>query len=248
MTLGKSMTFQHRISIVLLSFISVGCLSGGSEAKRLRAAEFFAKKEVVALAEAASAGDRVTLTRLVGAGADVNTQGVDGMSPLLWALIKQSKPGFTFLLEHGANPNLLVKDGASVMWFAAMHEDPTFLRLALEYKGNPNLVNPFRAQTPIYESVMNLREQNIALFIEWKADLDFRDRTGSTPMMTAASLNRFDYVYAMLIGGADPSIKNNWGNTIGYFLRRGNMDPKHELFRWRAKVIALLKERGVSLD
>jgi ankyrin repeat protein len=246
------MTFRPHILLLSLAFLAVSSSFKAADAterlRRMRASDFFSQKEVAALAEAASNGDRNALTRLVQEGVDVNTQGMDGMSPLLWALLKRSKSGFAFLLGEGADPNLLAKEGTSVMWFAAMHEDPGFLRLALEHKGNPNLVNPVRAKTPIYESIMNLREKNVALLIEWKANLNFRDKTGSTPMMLAANLNRFDYVHAMLMAGADPSIKNNWGYTITDVLSRHNMDTKHELFKWRAKVIELLKERGVALD
>ena len=67
-------------------------------------------------------------------------------------------------------------------------------------------------------------------------------------MMDAASVNQYHIVYALLQAGADPTVKNNWGNTLTYFTQRGNRDPKHELYQWREKVKALLKERGMAVE
>ena len=67
-------------------------------------------------------------------------------------------------------------------------------------------------------------------------------------MIRAAGVNRYDFVYAFLKAGADPLIEDNWGYTITYPLRKNTISPKHELYQWRAKVIELLKEKGVKVD
>ena len=67
-------------------------------------------------------------------------------------------------------------------------------------------------------------------------------------MMRAANLNCYDIVYEMLKSGADPSVKDNWGNTLVYFITDHSFDPKHELYQWRARVIGLLKERGMKVE
>jgi ankyrin repeat protein len=213
----------------------------------MKATDFFSDQAALALAEASVRGQTEAIAKMVAAGTDANARGKDGMTPLQWAIIKGSKTGFRALLERGANPNLQTKDGDSAMLLAAIAEDSEFLRLALEHGGNPNLVDPSTARTPIYESITHLRLDNITTLMDSGADLNFRDRTGSTPVMRAASTLRYDLVYRMLKAGADPTVKNRWGNTLTFFLKLNNVDPKHELYQWRAKVIELLQAKGIEI-
>jgi ankyrin repeat protein len=235
-------------ALFLAASLLASCDAANDALPNVKASDIFPAGAAVAFAEAAARGQTERAKQLLETGADINVRGKDGATPLLWTLLKGNKTGFRFLLERGADANLQVKQGNSVMSFAAMHEDPEFLTLALKYGGDPNLVDPVTAKTPIFESITNMRMHNIRLLIKAGANLNFRDRTGSTPMMQAAGINQYQVVHAMLQAGADPKVKNNWGNTITYFVKESNMNPKHELYQWRAKVIELLKERGIKVD
>lgn len=232
--------------MVVLAFAP--CQASTNGFSKMKASDFFASAPAIALVEAAARGKTGRIDELLAQGLDVNTTGKDGITPLIWALIKDNKTGFRHLMVKGAKPNLQVIQGESALSFAAINSDPDFLRIVLKHGGNPNLVNPRTNQTPIYDSMDHRRFENVSVLIKGGADLSFRNRSGVTPLMCAAETNQYQVVFEMLNAGADPKIKNVWGNDLLYFIKNRNLDPNHELYRWRAKVIELLKERGVSVD
>jgi len=65
----------------------------------------FSDAKTIALAHAALEGDSARVRRLVSEGANPNAQGKDNVALLEWALLRQSKPGMTTLLNAGANPS-----------------------------------------------------------------------------------------------------------------------------------------------
>ena len=99
----------------------------------------FADEKVVALVEAAVAGEGNKVAQLAARGADVNAVGNNGATPLLWALSARNHSGVEALLLAGTDPNSLTeKLGDSPMYFVSMGDDPELLRLLLKYGGNPN--------------------------------------------------------------------------------------------------------------
>jgi ankyrin repeat protein len=232
--------------MVVLAFVP--CQASTNGFSKMKASDFFASAPAIALVEAAAWGKTGRIDELLAQGLDVNTTGKDGITPLIWALIKENKTGFRHLLVKGAKPNLQVLQGESALSFAAKNSDPDFLRIVLKHGGNPNLVNPRTNQTPIYDSMDHRRFENVSVLIKGGADLNFRNRSGVTPPIRAAVTNQYQVVFEMLNAGADPKVKDNWGKELIYYLKDRDLDPKHDLYRWRSKVIELLKERGVSVD
>lgn len=87
------------------------------------------KKNRLLLLTAASYGYSKTMQYLVRRGADPNAQDQDGLSPLMWVIVRASstlaegneesiKSDVVFLLEHGADPNLKDNDGENLLQFA----------------------------------------------------------------------------------------------------------------------------------
>lgn len=87
----------------------------------MTAREAFSDPRVANLLEALKHNHFSEATKALAAGADVNTIGTDGISPLLWIIgetlnLKQAE----FLLKAGANPNYRdARTHASAMFFAA---------------------------------------------------------------------------------------------------------------------------------
>jgi|GEM_PF-1291040 len=213
------------------------------------AGDYFLDKKVLALANAAARGRTSDIATLLSDAVDVNARGANGVTPLIWTLVKQNKKGFEFLLQHGANPNLQMVDGKSALSYAAMHEDSWYLETALKYGGDPNLVNTLdNNSTPLVYSILAYRPSNIGILIQAGANLQLRDSEGGTPLIMAAAVNRYDVVYKMLDAGADPTIKTNYGTTIISIIRRTRVDPNSDMWAWRTKVINLLKGRGLDVD
>ncbi len=241
-------TFALHIFFITGLFLLTSCgVVAADNLQKLKAGEFYSTQPQLSLIEAAAKGNTRKIDELLQDGADINARGKDGMSPLLWSMLKKNKTGFRHLLEHGANPNLTVISGDSVMSIAAIADDAEWLRLALKHGGNPSLVAP-KTDAPLYQSIMAYQKENIHLLIEAGADLNYRDGTGSTPILRAAGLNRYDIVYMLLEAGADYSIGDNWDKTIVYSIQHSYIDPKHDLHQWRAKVIEWLAAKGIKAE
>lgn len=236
-----------------------------THARSMKAADYFQSGPQRALAEAAARGHTAVIDDLLQHGAAVNFQGREGMTALIWALLHENKKGYEHLLEKGANPNLQmtestltsdgVTDGNSATSLAAMLEDPWYLEVTLKHGGNPNIVNPVTRMPVIFQCIMFLdrsdpqpRLKQLKMLIAAGADLNARNKSDLTPLMYAARLNRFDMAYIMLQAGADPRQRTKWGTTVVYEIKESHTDPKSELYQWRAKVIDLLKAKGIDYD
>lgn len=234
-------------------------------AKAMKPADYFEPGPQRALAETAGKGDTSTMGNLLSQGAKIDFQGKEGMTALIWALLQQNQKGYEYLLEKGANPNLRmaestltsdgVTDGNSAVSLAAMHVDPWYLEVTLKHRGDPNIVNPVKGSPVIFQCIMLLdhsrpqpRLEQLKLLIAAGANLNARNKSDLTPLMYAASLNRYDMAHLMLVAGADPGQKTKWGTTVVYEINESRTDPKSPLYQWRTKVIELLKAKGVNVE
>lgn len=225
--------------------------------------EFFSDPDVASLALAAENGDVEEIERLVVSGIDVNGEGTDGLTPLMWAMLANQKKSFRRLLELGADPNAQVDKGDwsfsrgdSPMSLAArLEDDPEWLKMALAHGGKVDLANPTDSilvgkKTPLFNAVASHNLTNLKLLIEAGANLNHRDATGSTATMKAASARWYEAVYLLLQSGADFRIEDNYGNHLAVTCLEHKVD-RHaslEAFAYREKVLAFLTDNGVDLN
>ena len=91
----------------MLNLAPLACSSqGGANVLGRSAAEYFSTDPLARdLAVAAAAGKAAEVAGLVRRGANPNHAGNEGITPLHWAALAQSKPGMVALLKAGADPN-----------------------------------------------------------------------------------------------------------------------------------------------
>lgn len=239
-----------KIIMAVFLFLLVPLTACGDEKERQfnhAPDEFFSDPAVVALAIAALDNEEQKVKSLIQQGVNVNYQGKDGMTPLLWVLGQQNPKGFGLLLQTGANPNAPIKTGGSAMTFAARADNPVYLKMALEQGGDPNYFHRHRKHSLIFDAISPGHLEHVKLLVRHGADINATDAIGVLPIMRAASLNQYDIVYYLLEEGADFRQENRWGNTITYFLENSNISKDSELYLWRAKVVAFLRNNGVEV-
>lgn len=234
---------------MILFCVVVGC-NEGKRTNLGKVQDFFADKNEAALAAAAARGDVQEIERRVKLGTNVNAVGKESVTPLMWAFVADNKIGFQRLLDLGADPNLQDGKGRSVTCLSAAVEDSDYLRMVLAAGGDPNLESRVKSlkPTPIFWAIEEYNKVNLKILIDAGANLNYQERHGETPMIFASNLNWWDIVYMLLEAGADYAIPNTWGNTIVYHIESYPIDPKSEGYRWRQKVIAFLRERGVEVN
>ena len=211
---------------VALWLPAVGCgvtamLPGATVHQRCgwKADDYFTDPQVIALCHAIEANDLVEMERLVKAGADVNAQGKDKMTPLLWAFPDNHLPRFKWLLEHGANPNVVVEGefntrqtisrGDSVTHMACKTSLSGYFEAVFDNGGDPNIrhTGPLGfSQTPLFAVITRGggdKAAKIRRLIDLGADMNDRF-SGGTPVMQAVTwFGQFKLALMMLEAGAD---------------------------------------------
>lgn len=203
--------------------------------------------QVRALAKAAGDGSIKKIERLVKDGVSVNARGTQDVTPLFWAM--RDITGFKKLLELGADPNVVYADGNSVMHAAAALKDLRFLKTALEHGGNPNLVSSDAdGGTPIFEAMIAGTDV-VDILLSYGADINARDKSGSTPLLSAAMTMDYQMVFHLLERGADYKSKDNNGNDLGKWMRTklGKISPGTKWAVWQTKVIDWLQAKGMEI-
>lgn len=225
------MTYNRHFFVSLFAicalFMLVAC-SGG----RARSGDYFPDKQQEKLARAAARGDTKAIDKILSNGIDINYQGKDGMTALIWAFTRSNKKGFEYLLERGANPNLFMDDGWSAMELCTMHEDIWYLKTVIKYGGDVNLVDPQSHETPLITSMTPHRFEHVRLLINSGANLDYQGAYSATPMIRAAWINQYDLVYLLIESGADPKIKDRWGCDLASYIMDSLIDQKSDGYQW----------------
>ena len=159
------------------------------------------------LARAAGDGDVEEVARLAQAGADVNAAGEDGITPLMWALSRESLAGFTALLEQGADPNRADDAGVDAVAWAAAVGGP-FLDEALKHGGEAG-ATPGGVMGPAHFAAGVGRVESLQKLADAGADLNVADGQRLTPLAYAAAGGSREAVEWLLDHGAtvaDPEV------------------------------------------
>jgi ankyrin repeat protein len=184
-----------------------------------KAEDYFADPKVIALCKAIEANDLAEMERLVKAGADVNAQGKDKMTLLLWAFPDNHLPRFKWLLEHGANPNVVVEGefntrqritrGDSVTHMACDTSFPGYFEAVFDHGGDPHIrhTGPLGFhETPLFAVLTGAtanKAEKIKRLIDLGADMNALSN-GGTPVMQAVTWGaQYDIAIMMLEAGAN---------------------------------------------
>lgn len=253
----KGWTLAFLVAAALVCAVSTGQVSASASASNrwegLRVGgksvdDVFPDPAVAQLARAACVGDAPTIARLVGAGANPNASGFEGVTPLFWALQCESVSGVGALLEHGANPNQMIGGEApfSAVFSAAGRDDPAFLRLLLSHGGNPNAVLDDGGDWTALKAAF-FRGNEGRGWENWNALLDAGAdinavHHGTTIARLAALLNSFDRV--------DELLRRGYRRDLDDLLSLIEVEPSPYLASeqrvWRDRVLSRLRQLRAS--
>jgi len=168
---------DHGISVLAGDFRSTGSSSGAPRPNAV-----FSDSLVARLSEAAINGDISGVRDAIARGADVNTRGRDGLTPLHLALLHFQHSGFESLLKNGANPNIPADNGDSIMSLAAVMPESVWLEAALAHGGQIE-IRDRRNRTPLMLAASRGRAGNVRLLLSRQADVNARDDHGDTALI-----------------------------------------------------------------
>lgn len=230
------------------------------------AEDYFQNPQTVALCHAIEESDLEEIDRMVAAGADVNSQGKNGMTPLLWAYPDNQLERFEKLLKLGADPNILVRSdfdtrgtirpGMSITHLAAGTRFPGYFKAVMEHGGDPDLISG-AGEAPLHIIIRvnldsKLKQERIQLLIDRDADLN-AVHLNSTPVRMAVSRwGQYELALMLLEAGASPTsaVPGSPKRLVHSVvlekekLRSKNAKKKQALER----IAEILEENGESLD
>lgn len=216
--------------LLFISFCSGEDLSlKGKFVKGRYAGNVFEDKDVRALAVAAAGGDTFSVYELIHEKKiNVNSQGKDGITPLLWAFLAKNKDGYRELLKNGANPDLEAKDVFSVTGLALGYTDDTeYFKLALEYGANPDHIYKRIGLPLIMNACMaKFNKDQLKWLVEAGADINIKGVQGNTPVMFCAEMRRYDLVLYLLERGSDYKTADNDGTDLKKKILDNTIDPE----------------------
>ena len=217
------------LSLVCMFQVACGVQSSNSDAlqflKNMKAKDYFNGPLEIKLAEAIEKESLEDISVLLNEGVDINARGVDGITPLFWAALKQKPASFKLLLESGANPNIIAETKVKeklypdrpdtrklpLMELLSTMDDPSYLRLALKHDGTPNTIAEYAAMvsnaTVLFTAIRKGAFENVITLVENGAKVNYRNAPyPNTPLEEARKQSRYDIVKYLIEQGADPSM------------------------------------------
>jgi uncharacterized protein len=239
--------------LLLIVCICGACQSKGS---KLTPERFF-DGQSLELARAIQHGDTAKIEACIRAGADPNSPGRRGVTPLYFAYGVGQKKAMVTLLEHGADPNVRITApeginrlaNESAVTLVAGTRDNDYLRILLDHGGDLNAKNS--GGEPIVETMILKNSPNyegMRMLLDRGADIDATDKSGNSLLMNLALLRDFEQVYYLLQRGADFRKKDIGGFDVSnsVFRIKINQTDFPEAFEWQRKCKEFLLAHGMK--
>jgi len=218
--------------------------------------DFFQTTEAIRACEAISSGDRARLRELIDSGLDVNSSGKKGVTLLYWAFFDDNLEAFKQLLAFGADPDKKLTDyvhrkyeipfrhGDSILFTCIEQPKWDYFFAALPHTRDVNQRNAADQTLLIactwVRGIFGTGEDTLQRIIDAGVDLDAQDMNGNTAAFNAIVWERPQHCLQILMAGADPSIRNNNGQTVADVVakRRGQ---EYDTFK------AWLESHGINV-
>lgn len=161
-----------------------------------------------------------TVERLLDMGADPNTKGPNGCTPLHNSALRGNEHITQMLIDRGADVNARNDSGEPPIHKAAFNGSIETLRVLLNSGADPNAIDTDSKFFPLKWAVVRANVDAVRLLIERGADPNKIDWTGKTPIFQPfdyqhewKNKSKRDVIEALLKGGADPTKKDRIGRS-----------------------------------
>jgi ankyrin repeat protein len=155
------------------------------------------------IADAAAAGDKSLVERLLKGGADVNAQQGDGSTALHWAAYRGDVPLVARLLKAGARAGAANHNGATPLWLAATRGDAAVIGALLDGGADANEHLPL-GRRPLMLAARSGQVDAVNVLLEHGADVNASEtERGTTALMQAADQGHADVLKVLIRRGAN---------------------------------------------
>ena len=236
---------QLQACVLFALFTTLGCTEAQKGNHDMSNSRFGSGE--AALEAAILADDATGVARTIAAGARVNAQDVQQVTPLMLAVDRLKLNAVTALLAAGAAPNAKAVDGTSAMTLAAQNYQraPELIFALIRAGGDPN--SRRRDGDPIIISVINDRNcAYIRRMIAAGADVNALTRNKEPLLIDAATGSDWDVVWCLLELGAEyrqPSGPPDF--NLSQILAGPMPSPDSPIYPFKVKVRDFLRAKGL---
>lgn len=178
-----------------------------------------------ALVHAVVGGNRQIVEMLLSAGAEIDTQNEDHMTPLMWAITDSSDSRIALdLVERGADLDVVsVSTGYSALEFAADHDHIHVLLTILEHGAG-------RLGEALHAACGSGSRASVRALLDAGADPNYRVSGGRTPLMTCVSRSPDHEIVTELIRrGADVLAADEDGWNVLMWMSQADEAPDSDI-------------------
>ncbi len=162
-----------------------------------------------ALMIASNTGNPEVVRQLIAKGANVNaSDSRKGQTALMWAAAEGHSEVVDLLIKAGATVNASTKSGFNALVFAAVKNDARSVKSLLAAGADANYTLPDTTKVLLVATSYKSSDAAAAL-VEGGADPNVADRTGNTPLHTAAQLGAVELIEKVLAKGANVNARTN---------------------------------------
>ncbi|WP_226093481.1 ankyrin repeat domain-containing protein [Dickeya oryzae] len=219
------------------------CQAGG---RSMQVSELF-QPPMATLLQTIRKGDEAEARHQLAQGLNLNIQGKEGITPLLWLVMQKDKSATQLALKLGADPNFLAGNGNSAVNMVAGAKSPEWLKMMLDAGGDPNSMD-FNKSPVLFSAINESRWDDIKLLVERGADLNLEDAQKRNGALYAAYINEYETVYWLIEHGAKVDTYSATGGSLAWRVHDSlsivaNNSPNYS---WLLKVKQQLQQRGIK--
>ncbi|MHC9542601.1 MAG: ankyrin repeat domain-containing protein [Vulcanimicrobiota bacterium] len=149
---------------------------------------------------------------LTGRGLPVDSQNVNGQTPLHLAAMAGNLEVVELLLQKGASIKILNKKGEPPLQMAAHGHNQAVAELLIAKGADVNLKSS-NGSTPLHQAAFVSDPYMVKFLLSKGAKINAQKKDGNTPLHMAALGGDTESVKILLSSGADKTIKNKDGQT-----------------------------------
>ncbi|WPD76854.1 ankyrin repeat domain-containing protein [Dickeya fangzhongdai] len=219
------------------------CQAGG---RSMQASELF-QPPMATLLQTIRKGDEAEARRQLAQGLNLNIQGKEGITPLLWLVMQQDQAGARLALKLGADPNFRTGTGSSAVNMVAGAKSPEWLKMMLDAGGDPNSLDQNKVPA-LFGAIGEERWADIKLLVERGADVNLTDGQKTTSAHYAAYINQYEIACWLIEHGSNINTYSATGASLAWTVEDSLslMDHRSPHYPWALKVKQLLQQRGVK--
>jgi ankyrin repeat protein len=164
------------------------------------------------LCKAAAAGQLRVVNYLLDHGANIDLK-CGGEAPLHHATSSGNKAMVELLLKRGADVNATDSTGGTALHIATQNGFRTVAEVLLSFHADPNARNAEinQRRTPLHFAASLGHIEMMKLLIGAGADVNVRDKLGSTPLFDAIGAGKTDSLKTLLAAKSNPNLANYKG-------------------------------------